>query len=606
MLFKGVVEIMRRIIGAWICSALIATFLLIAQGHASADVSGSIHARPGVGVSGVARLCTDPGYSCTTAGYAGQNTGWWGAKYGAGWASSNAFGLHNCTLYAAYRIAQNGVGNPGWSDNANGWARKAAAAGTMVNQNPAVGTVAQWNGGSAGHVAYVEVVTASYIEITDDNYGLNYTDRWRINFGSPAWPDNFIHFRDQGAGEGSFIRDNSNGQVFRIVGGAPIYVGSWDIYGGPQPVTDMTPAAIAGLPYFPADGTFVSAQPSGQVFRIVGGAPVYVGSWDTYGGPQPVITIGDDDVGNAGAASPWSHLRYYPVDGTFVSAQPSGQVFRIVGGAPVYVGSWDTYGGPQPVITIGDDDVRNAGAASPWSHLRYYPVDGTFISAQPTGQVFRIAGGAPIYVGSWDIYGGPQPVVTVSDGDVRNAGAVDAGNPWSHLRYYPVDGTFLSAHPSGRVYLIQSGAPVYVPNWESVGGPKPVVDVGDDDISNAGAIDPASPWSHLKRFVPGAFAALSPTRVLDTRSGQGGSGMLAAGGSISLQVTGTGGVPSSGVSAVAVNVTAVGPSASGYVTVWPSGTTRPNEGYSRWWGISRTLYAGKELRTATKISLTNQ
>ena len=515
MLFKGVVEIMRRIIGAWICSTLIATFLLIAQGHASADVSGSIHARPGVGVSGVARLCADPGYSCTTAGYAGQNTGWWGAKYGAGWASSNAFGLHNCTLYAAYRIAQNGVGNPGWSDNANGWARKAAAAGTMVNQNPAVGTVAQWNGGSAGHVAYVEVVTASYIEITDDNYGLNYTDRWRINFGSPAWPDNFIHFRDQGAGEGSFIRDNSNGQVFRIVGGAPIYVGSWDIYGGPQPVTDMTPAAIAGLPYFPADGTFVSAQPSGQVFRIVGGAPVYVGSWDTYGGPQPVITIGDDDVGNAGAASPWSHLRYYPVDGTF-------------------------------------------------------------ISAQPTGQVFRIAGGAPIYVGSWDIYGGPQPVVTVSDGDVRNAGAVDAGNPWSHLRYYPVDGTFLSAHPSGRVYLIQSGAPVYVPNWESVGGPKPVVDVGDDDISNAGAIDPASPWSHLKRFVPGAFAALSPTRVLDTRSGQGGSGMLAAGGSISLQVTGTAGVPSSSVSAVAVNVTAVGPSASGYVTVWPSGTTRPN------------------------------
>ena len=35
--------------------------------------------------------------------------------------------------------------------------------------------------------------------------------------------------------------------------------------------------------------------------------------------------------------------------------------------------------------------------------------------------------------------------------------------------------------------------------------------------------------------------------------------------------------------------------------VWPC-----LEGYSRWWGISRTLYAGKDQRTATKIALTNQ
>ena len=45
-------------------------------------------------------------------------------------------------------------------------------------------------------VAYVEVVTADYIEVTDDNYGSNVTDRWRIARSSPAWPDNFIHLRD--------------------------------------------------------------------------------------------------------------------------------------------------------------------------------------------------------------------------------------------------------------------------------------------------------------------------------------------------------------------------------------------------------------------------
>ena len=143
------------------------------------------------------RLCgPNAAYACTTGGYAGQSTGWWGAKYGAGYASSNAYGYHNCVLYAAYKIAQNGVGDPGWSDNANGWDTGAWNHGVHVDQSPAVGAIAQWNGGGFGHVAYVEVVGAGYIELTDDNYGSNVTNRWRINAGSAAWPDNFIHFHD--------------------------------------------------------------------------------------------------------------------------------------------------------------------------------------------------------------------------------------------------------------------------------------------------------------------------------------------------------------------------------------------------------------------------
>jgi len=46
-------------------------------------------------------------------------------------------------------------------------------------------------------------------------------------------------------------------------------------------------------------------------------------------------------------------------------------------------------------------------------------------------------------------------------------------------------------------------------------------------------------------------------------------------GTVSVQVTGQGGVPDSGVSAVAVNVTVADPAAAGYVTVWPSGSPPP-------------------------------
>ena len=77
------------------------------------------------------------------------------------------------------------------------------------------------------------------------------------------------------------------------------------------------------------------------------------------------------------------------------------------------------------------------------------------------------------------------------------------------------------------------------------------------------------------------FAGQSPRRFLDTRPGEEtydsrdrGVGPLAAGKTYKLDVAGRSGVPS-GASAVMVNVTAVRPSAQGYLTVWPCGQTKP-------------------------------
>ena len=49
-----------------------------------------------------------------------------------------------------------------------------------------------------------------------------------------------------------------------------------------------------------------------------------------------------------------------------------------------------------------------------------------------------------------------------------------------------------------------------------------------------------------------------------------------AGGVIDLVVTGRGGVPDSGVGAVALNVTVTNPTAPSYLTVWPTGAPRPS------------------------------
>jgi hypothetical protein len=69
--------------------------------------------------------------------------------------------------------------------------------------------------------------------------------------------------------------------------------------------------------------------------------------------------------------------------------------------------------------------------------------------------------------------------------------------------------------------------------------------------------------------------AQGPRRILDTRSGTGGRrGALGAGAAYAVRVRGVGGVPAT-AQAVALNVTVVAPTATGGVTVWPSGATRP-------------------------------
>lgn len=76
----------------------------------------------------------------------------------------------------------------------------------------------------------------------------------------------------------------------------------------------------------------------------------------------------------------------------------------------------------------------------------------------------------------------------------------------------------------------------------------------------------------------GLFNSAYPTRITDTRSGSmyPNAGMTPGpNGIVYIQVHGAGSVPQSGVSAVALNVTGVTPTNSGYLTVYPDGTARP-------------------------------
>lgn len=140
----------------------------------------------------------------------------------------------------------------------------------------------------------------------------------------------------------------------------------------------------------------------------------------------------------------------------------------------------------------------------------------------------------------------------------------------------PAGSGYLTAFPSGTVRPVAS-------NLNFVSG----VTAANQVLVKVGAGGRITLYSSqrthvvvdLAGYYPAAgdnYEALDPARVLDTRSGVGASaGLVSAGGTVALRVTGRGGVPATEVGAVVLNVTVTAPQAAGYVTVFPGGGSRP-------------------------------
>jgi hypothetical protein len=214
------------------------------------------------------------------------------------------------------------------------------------------------------------------------------------------------------------------------------------------------------LSYRPADGTFVVGAQRGEVYEIAGGAPLYVSTWAAFGGAQATMTVDQNAIDKAGSGRAWNHLSYRPADGTFVVGAQRGEVYRFAGGAPVYVSTWAPFGGPKPTVVVDQVTLDRAGTETgEFSHALQTPADGTFVVGAQRGEVYEIAGGAPVYVSTWAAFGGAQATMTVDQNAIDKAGS---GGAWNHLSYRPADGTFVVGAQRGEVYRSATGYGVLV------------------------------------------------------------------------------------------------------------------------------------------------
>jgi hypothetical protein len=166
-----------------------------------------------------------------------------------------------------------------------------------------------------------------------------------------------------------------------------------------------------------------------------------------------------------------------------------------------------------------------------------------------------------------------------------------------------VNVTGVNPSPAGYLSIYPNGAPVPTASNLNVAANIRVANLVETAVGVSGKVSLISNVSmdvvvDLEGYVSptglggaGLYNPLAtPARICDTRAGNpsglsGGAAQcngtanagerLTAGGVLPVTVTGNGGVPATGVSAVVLNVTVVNPAAAGYLTAYPQGTTAP-------------------------------
>ena len=125
--------------------------------------------------------------------------------------------------------------------------------------------------------------------------------------------------------DGTLVETNT-GALYLIAGGAPMFVSSLAQFGNPPAsLIDAWNIANAGNPTShlnatPSNGTFLTTT-TGLTYRVVGGAPIAVTTWSVFGGAKPAVTIDPYDVANIW--NPAVHLVYRPSVGSIVEGLPS-------------------------------------------------------------------------------------------------------------------------------------------------------------------------------------------------------------------------------------------------------------------------------------------
>lgn len=161
-----------------------------------------------------------------------------------------------------------------------------------------------------------------------------------------------------------------------------------------------------------------------------------------------------------------------------------------------------------------------------------------------------------------------------------------------------------SSYPADFWDVTSGNNSVYATGYTAAAGYDEVTGLGSP--KEAGLISALCPARGTAATGASTFHPLSsPKRLLDTRNGTGwglssvpATKPLVAGGTAPVKVEGAGGIPSSGVTAVVLNLTVTGTTGAGSLIAWADGTSKPSTSNLNWTGASQTIAASATVKVA--------
>ena len=484
--------------------------------------------------------------------------------------------------YVAFRLAQAGATDPGDLGPADVWATSARADGFTVDSVPHVGAVAAWTG--TGRLAIVDWVdpAGSTIFVTEISYGsdpahpVQTCDGVQLTHRS-LWPSAFLHLHDVT-------------HTRRVVN---------DFDGDGR--SDLFNAGML----IPSAGP-VSAQPYRSTAAAAGAAWVTSGDVDGDGKSDLLFQRPDSDtvqvdtaVAAGGTASVWATGMIRPAWEVSADVDGDGRadlIYQDYGSTDVMVRhSAGSTAGPASVFASGiavptwrvGGDFTGDGKAD---LLLQEPgsSDVTLLTSTGTGSVASIWAthfDRPVWELAGDFDGDGTSELAYQD---RNGLVRVRSNHGGATSDQDVGGNVIWRHPvvgdfdgDGQDEILREPYPAPVVMLLDRVGP---TTRGENQWLSGFGFGQAPVDLDGDRTVAGTYQPVGPSRVLDTRSGLGGTrAQVPAGGSVAVQIDNQSfyenqvysGVARGVAGAAALTVTAVTPASSGHLTVYADGDPTP-------------------------------
>jgi secreted PhoX family phosphatase len=262
-------------------------------------------------------------------------------------------------------------------------------------------------------------------------------------------------------------------------------------------------------------------------------------------------------------------------------------------------------GAPQPVVSALNLDERGQARANlvttavgNTGAVAFYLDQGGHLIADINAIYAYVSGsrdgryqatGPTRILDTRDGLGAPQAKVAAG-GVVELTVAGAGGVPASGASAVVLNVTATEVESSGYVSVYPAGSPPEASNLNYAGpgrdaAAQVIVPVGPDGkvrlftFAAAHLVTDVAGWftdDSAAESDAGLFVPVTSARALDTRNGIGGpTGKVAAGATVTVQITGFGGIPATGVAAVVANLTLVEADKAGFVTAWPTGAPMP-------------------------------